>query len=119
MQPITPRTVSAITGLSTAAVIGLLAPNAHADAADDHFLGMAASQDIGGPERFIGDARTACDTYGTPNYTRQLVSLTTRGLSNVQATNVLVDGIAAYCPEKLPPGPSWPPTITARESPWP
>gem|GEM_PF-5873713 len=34
----------------------------------------------------------------------QTLGLEGRGLSNIQASNLIVDGVKAYCPEKLPAG---------------
>lgn len=119
MQPKAAWSLSVISSLSALTVIVLAAPRAHADAADDDFLGMATAQDIPDPARFVAEARAACGTYGTPGYTPQLVGLAARGLSSTQATNVLADGVAAYCPDKLPPQSSWPPVITPRQVPWP
>lgn len=53
----------------------------------------------------IADGHAACDNYGTPGLVGQMLGLEGRGLTNVQASNLLVTGVRAYCPEKSPLGP--------------
>ncbi|MFL6083655.1 MAG: DUF732 domain-containing protein [Mycobacterium sp.] len=59
----------------------------------------------GPPDQLIADGHAACDNYGTPGLVGQMLGLEGRGLTNVQASNLLVTGVRAYCPEKSPLGP--------------
>ena len=82
-----------------------LAPVAHADSQDDKYLAALAGQGITGePAQLIADGHAACDNYGGPGLVGQMFGLEGRGLSNVQASNLMVTGIRAYCPEKTPLG---------------
>ena len=65
-----------------------------------------AGQGITGPpDQLIADGHAACDNYGTPGLVGQMLALEGRGLTNVQASNLLVTGVRVYCPEKSPLGP--------------
>ena len=89
-----------------AASMAMCVPVAHADARDDKYLAALASQGItGDPAQLIADGQAACDNYGTAGLVGQMMGLEGRGLSNVQASNLLVTGVRAYCPEKSPLGP--------------
>jgi hypothetical protein len=82
------------------------APVAHADSQDDRYLAALAGQGITGPpDQLIADGHAACDNYGAPGLVGQMLGLEGRGLTNVQASNLLVTGVRAYCPEKSPLGP--------------
>jgi Protein of unknown function (DUF732) len=92
------------------AVIGVVllagAPVAGADSQGDRYLAALAGQGITGPpDQLITDGHAACDNYGTPGLVAQMLALEGRGLTNVQASNLLVTGVRAYCPEKSPLGP--------------
>jgi hypothetical protein len=82
------------------------APVAHADSQDDRYLAALAGQGItGDPAQLIADGHAACDNYGSPCVVAQMLGLEARGLSNIQASDVFMDGVRAYCPEKGPFGP--------------
>jgi hypothetical protein len=92
--------------LPAAAVAGALALGlpavAHADTADDNFLKALAAQGITGDrDQLIAAGHAACDNYGSPTVAAQMAGLMAQGLSNVQASNVFLDGLKAYCPEKI------------------
>lgn len=89
-------------------VVGLVLPVAvaHADSADDRYLAALAAQGISGDAaQLIADGHAACDNYGGAGLVAQMSDLMGRGMSNVQASNLLVDGVRAYCSEKSPLGP--------------
>ena len=80
------------------------APVAHADSQDDRYLAALAGQGITGqPDQLIADGHAACDNYGTPGLAGQMTALEGRGLTNLQASNLLVTGMRAYCAEKESP----------------
>lgn len=86
-------------------VVLIGAPVAHADGLDAKYLAALSAQGVtGDSEQLIADGHAACDNYGTPGLTGQMLGLEGRGMSNVQASNLLVDGVRAYCPEKSPFG---------------
>jgi hypothetical protein len=85
-------------GLASAAV-------AHADAQDDRYLAALTANGITGPpDQLISDGHAACDNYGGPGLVAQTIGLEGRGMFNIQASNLIIDGVRAYCPEKLPAG---------------
>jgi hypothetical protein len=85
--------------------VGLMPAVAHADSQDDKYLAALASQGItGDPGQLIADGHQACDAYGGPGVIGLMSGLMAGGLSNVQASNVMLTGIKAYCPEKTPLG---------------
>ena len=91
------------------AVVGVVllvgAPAAHADSQDDRYLAALSGQGIAGPpDQLIADSHAASDNYGTPGLVGQMLALERRGLANVQASNLLVTAVRAYCPEKSPLG---------------
>ena len=89
-----------------AAVCVGLAATAHADNQDDRYLAALSAQGItGDPAQLIADGHAACDNYGGPGLVAQMLGLEARGMSNIQASNLLMDGVRAYCPEKSPLGP--------------
>lgn len=78
---------------------------ARADTLDDRYLAALASQGVTGDSaQLISDGHAACDNYGSVGLVAQMYALEGRGLSNVQASNLLVTGVKAYCPEKSPLG---------------
>jgi hypothetical protein len=92
------------------AVVGVVllvaAPVAHADSQDDRYSAALAGQGITGqPDQLIADGHAACDNYGTPGLAGQMTALEGRGLTNLQASNLRVTGMRAYCAEKSPLGP--------------
>ena len=79
---------------------------AHADTQDDRYLAALSAIDItGDPDWLIAAGHFACDNYGSPAVIDQMNGLMALGYSGVQASNVVVLGIRAYCPEKTPFGP--------------
>jgi hypothetical protein len=88
------------TAILAAAVLS--APVAYADSRDDQLLATLAAQGIqGDPAQMIAAGHAACDNYGTPALAVQMSALMAQGYSNVQASNIQLDGIRAYCPEKV------------------
>ncbi len=82
------------------------APIAYADSAESKFLAALSSQGVTGDQgQLLADGRAACDNYGGPGLVGQMAALEGRGLSNVQAQNIIVDGVRAFCPERSPLGP--------------
>ena len=74
---------------------------AHAESQDDQFLALVSAQGIpGAPEQLIAAGRTACDNYGSYTLLRQMYALREGGISEDQASKVILDGIKVYCPEK-------------------
>jgi Protein of unknown function (DUF732) len=79
---------------------------AHSDSHDDLFLALISAQGIPGPpDQLIAAGHAACDHYGSPNLVAEITGLMGQGLSSVQAQNVALDGLKAYCPEN----PGWVP----------
>jgi hypothetical protein len=94
-----------------------LAPVAHADSADDQFLGMLASQGIpGDPGVLIGAAHETCDASAAkaqmpafyvglapPSYQLMFMhigaELSGQGLNMGQASTLMGDAIKVYCPQ--------------------
>ena len=75
---------------------------AYADNPDQAFLNAVAAQGISGdPAQLIADGHAACDNYGTPGMATQMMALMGRGMSNIQASNLQLAGIRAYCPVKI------------------
>jgi|HubBroStandDraft_3_1064219.scaffolds.fasta_scaffold20193_6 hypothetical protein len=70
---------------------------AQADTQDDQFLAALSAQGIPGQ---IAAGHAACANYGGPALVAQMTGLMAQGLTNIQAQNVILDGIKAYCPEK-------------------
>jgi hypothetical protein len=99
--------VEVVSRLAALLAIGLVPTAvAHADTQDDKYLAALAAQGItGDPGQLIADGHAACDNYGNPGLVAQMSGLEARGMSNIQASNVLIDGVRAYCPEKSPWGP--------------
>ena len=86
-----------------AAVCVGLAATAHADNQDDRYLAALSAQGItGDPAQLIADGHAACDNYGSPGVVAQMLGLEVQGMSNIQASDVFMDGVRAYCPEKSP-----------------
>jgi Protein of unknown function (DUF732) len=78
---------------------------AHADAKDAQYLAALTANGITGPpDQLIADGHSACDNYGTPGLVAQSLGLEGQGMSSTQASNLIIDGVKAYCPEKLPAG---------------
>jgi hypothetical protein len=74
---------------------------AHADAQDDQFLAALSAQGIPGDQgQMIAAGQATCANYGGPALAAQMTGLMTQGLSDVQAQDVIYDGLTAYCPEK-------------------
>jgi Protein of unknown function (DUF732) len=94
-----------------------LAPVAHADSADDQFLGLLASQGISGdPSVLIGAAHESCDARAAqdqmPAFDIGLVppapttmsmeigaELADQGLSMGQDETLMLDAYQVYCPQ--------------------
>ncbi len=78
---------------------------AHADTADDQYLAELSRLGIAGePGQLIADGRAACNNYGGLALVGQMMALMGRGMSNVQASNLVLVGMRSYCPEKVPAG---------------
>lgn len=78
---------------------------AHADTTDDQYLAELSRLGITGePGQLIAEGRAACNNYGSPALVGQIAGLMGRGMSNVQASNLILVGMRAYCPEKVPAG---------------
>jgi Protein of unknown function (DUF732) len=91
--------------LWAAAAAVVLAPVAHADALDDQFVNSLAAQGIWGDrQQLINDGQATCDNYGTPGMNGVLFQIMGLGLTNVQASRVMIVGLRAYCPEKAAAG---------------
>lgn len=87
------------------AVVCLSVPVAHADTPDDRYMAALAGQGVTGDrDQLIADGHAACDNYGGAGVVGQMIGLEGRGMSNIQASDVILDGVRAYCPEKAPPG---------------
>jgi Protein of unknown function (DUF732) len=90
--------IIAVTALLT------LAPIANATPQDDQFLANLTSRNIGGqPDKLIGYGLDACNNYGTAGVVDQIAGLEGIGYTHIQAEDIFVLGVHAYCPEKLPP----------------
>lgn len=75
---------------------------AQADTRDDQFLATLSALGISGdPATLIAAGHAACDNYGGPALVAQMTGLMAQGYSNVQASNIQLAGIRAYCPEKI------------------
>lgn len=97
--------MKALVFASLATVSLIITPVAHADAQDDQFLASLSAQGItGDPAQLIAEGRAACNNYGSPALVGQMAALMGRGMSNVQASNLVLAGMRAYCPEKVPAG---------------
>lgn len=86
------------------AIVGLAyAPDAMADDADSKFLAAVSAAGVPGDAgQFVPDGHAACDNYGTPGMTGQMLAIEARGLTPQQASAVMIAGIHAYCPDKAP-----------------
>lgn len=83
-------------GLAAVVIIGGAAV-AHADTPDQRYLAAIQAQGItGDPAQLIADGHAACDNYGTPGLVAQMLGLQARGMSNIQASNVITDGVRAF-----------------------
>jgi hypothetical protein len=86
------------------AALFALAPIANATPQDDQYLSTLTSRNIGGqPDKLIGYGHDACDNYGTSGVVDQIASLEAIGYTHIQAEDIFVLGVHAYCPDKLPP----------------
>jgi hypothetical protein len=90
------------------AVVALLAfaPVANATPADDQYLAILKERNIGGdPDKMIGYALAACDTYGTRElFAGQVEHMQAIGYTENQTKVILGLGMQAYCPDKLAQG---------------
>src|SRR5687768_14203701 len=78
---------------------------AQADSADEQYLAALSAQGItGDPGQLIAEGRAACNNYGGPALVGQMTALMGRGMTSVQASNLVLVGMRAYCPEKIPAG---------------
>lgn len=94
-------TIVALLGAVSATALPTSAGTAHADTQDDRFLALVPAQSIpGAPDQLVAAGHAACDNYGSTDLAVPMTSLMAQGLSNVQASNVHLDGINSYCPEK-------------------
>lgn len=66
---------------------------------------LSAQGITGDPAQLIADGHAARDNYRSPALVAQMTGLMAQGYSNIQASNLLIDGVRAYCPEKSPLGP--------------
>jgi hypothetical protein len=97
-------TVSLCTFVTLVAVVPAFV--AHSDTHDDQFLAMVSAQNIpGAPDQLIGAGRAACDYYGSAKLVAEITGLIGQGYSDLQAQNVALDGLKAYCPQN----PGWVP----------
>jgi hypothetical protein len=86
------------------AALFALAPIANATPQDDQYLSALTSRNIGGqPDKLIGYGLDACNNYGTSGVVDQIASLEAIGYTHIQAEDIFVLGVHAYCPDKLPP----------------
>jgi hypothetical protein len=96
------------------AVVALVAfaPVANATPQDDQYLAILKERNIGGdPDKMIGYALAACDTYGTPDlFAGHVEHMEAIGYTESQTKVILGLGMQAYCPDKL---------AQAREKPMP
>jgi hypothetical protein len=87
------------------AVVALvaLAPVANATPADDQYLAILKERNIGGdPDKMIGYALAACDTYGTPElFAGQVEHMQAIGYTENQTKVIIGLGMQAYCPDQL------------------
>jgi Protein of unknown function (DUF732) len=78
------------------------APVAQADTLDDQFMGAVAASGITGDrDMLIGDGHDACSNYGTPGLVGLVFRIMSQGYSNVQASDIVMAGVRAYCPQHL------------------
>jgi hypothetical protein len=85
-------------------VVGALAaaPVAHADAQDTRFLNSLSAEgiNVNQPDTLISFAHTMCDVLGTPGAIGPMYGLmASQQLSPMQASNVSLAGVKAYCPD--------------------
>ncbi|OBK52832.1 DUF732 domain-containing protein [Mycobacterium sp. 1081908.1] len=92
----------------TAASVGvggiLAAGAAHADGADDQYLGTLDQQGIGfgSPQRAIGIGHHVCDALANgaePSDISANIAGANRGIDNHTALVIVVDAASAYCPQ--------------------
>jgi hypothetical protein len=90
-------------GAAAGATIALGTP-AWADTVDEHYLSVLSALGIPGDrDQLIADGHAACDAYGTPGVVGEVFGLEGQGMSNIQASDVILAGVRSYCPEKAPP----------------
>jgi uncharacterized protein DUF732 len=90
--------------VATAALVIALSTPARADTVDEHYLSVLSALGIPGDrDQLIADGHAACDAYGTPGVVGEVFGLVGQGMSNIQASNVILAGVRSYCPEKAPP----------------
>jgi hypothetical protein len=95
------------------AALVALAPVANATPQDDQYLAALTSRNIGGdPDKLIADGHDACDNYGTSGLVDQIASLEAIGYTHIQAEDIFILGVHAYCADKLPPAGSPGPRAT-------
>lgn len=94
-----------IASVACALVALVSAGAAGADDLDDDFIDSLTAQGITGDrEQLIADGHATCATYGTLAANDTLMHLMGRGLTNVQAGNVMLAALGTYCPQRIPPG---------------
>jgi hypothetical protein len=54
--------------------------------------------------QLIAQGQAACDNYATPAFAGQMTALVAQVMSAGQAQGLLIAGIRAYCPQKMPGG---------------
>lgn len=105
------------------AVVALVAfaPVANATPQDDQYLAILKERNIGGdPDKMIGYALTACDTYGTPElFAGQVEHMQAIGYTESQTKVILGLGMQAYCPDKLSRAHDGPPSAPPTPAPVP
>ncbi len=75
-----------------------------ADTADDQLISTLANQGITGDRgQLISDGHAACDVYGSARTIGLMLQIEGQGFDKIQASNVMLAGLRAYCPEKAPP----------------
>jgi hypothetical protein len=102
-------------GATAAAFALLCAYPAHADAADDQYLGLLSSHGITGqPDLLIAAGHQACEILGLGNaggfagpYLAAMTNfdntLAPMGFSKAQKQQIAVDASRSYCPQFAPP----------------
>jgi hypothetical protein len=76
-------------------------PVAHADAPDDQFINSLGTQGITGDRgRLIGDGHAMCDAYASARTIGLMLQIEGQGFDKTQASNVMLPGLRAYCPER-------------------
>jgi hypothetical protein len=87
-----------------ASLLMLSVPLARADAGDDQFISSLAVHGITGDRgQLIRDGHAMCDAYGSDRVIGLILQIEGQGFDKIQASNVMLAGLRAYCPEKAPP----------------